>query len=621
MMPHRSRSRQGLILAAWLTGQTACSKPPSGAARPAHAGDREAPRVQSNILRSDYVGSAECQVCHAEIFQGWKDSPMRNMTRHAGRARIQAPFEGAVFRLKNDSVTMQTHDGQKFMRLASQDGGGRLYRITRVIGGRYREDFAGIDVTGAAEPASDPGRGDEMVLPVSFVLSTRSWRYKGYSVMIPERPSLRAGPVWTRTCIGCHNTLPYASLLYDDLYGPGGHYQGSVSDHLLPQSRTWNLVLTNEHALKRAIADEMVFLGSERPNVDQTGLRDFLADAMQVTRQRLQGSHLVELGVGCEACHGGAREHLENSRLPPSFETRSPFLETTPPPGPTAPTRAQWINRTCARCHTVLFSRYPWTWEGGRRSDQTPGGSSTNSGEARDFLLGGCATQMSCTACHDPHTRDHSKRLQQLEGPAGRALCTSCHEGLGSDAAVSAHTHHRPDGAGSSCIGCHMPKKNTGLGYSLTRYHRIGSPTDRARVLGDRPLECALCHLDSSVETLVLAMERWWGKRYDRPALRALYGDDLHMNVLKSTLSRGKAHEQTVAIALLGESRRSSAVPLLVPELSHEFPLVRYFAKHALQTLTQRRLPVDVNQSASSVATQAQDWLTRTLKDAAPVDP
>ena len=47
-----------------------------------------------------------------------------------------------------------------------------------------------------------------------------------------------------------------------------------------------------------------------------------------------------------------------------------------------------------------------------------------------------------------------------------------------------------------------MPQKNLGLGYNLTRYHRIGSPTEKARVEGDRPLECALCHADKTVEEL-----------------------------------------------------------------------------------------------------------------------
>ena len=67
---------------------------------------------------------------------------------------------------------------------------------------------------------------------------------------------------------------------------------------------------------------------------------------------------------------------------------------------------------TCARCHQVLFSRYPYTWEGGRRTDQ-PGGSHITSGEGRDFLLSKCSQGLACTSCHDPHGADQADRGRQ----------------------------------------------------------------------------------------------------------------------------------------------------------------------------------------------------------------
>jgi predicted CXXCH cytochrome family protein len=259
----------------------------------------------------------------------------------------------------------------------------------------------------------------------------------------------------------------------------------------------------------------------------------------------------------------------------------------------------------------VLFSRYPWTWEGCRRGEPHPGGSSTNSGEARDFLLGGCSSEMTCSACHDPHAEDSRERLRELGTVEGTPICVRCHSDLGSDRALAAHTHHRTDGDGSACIACHMPRKNTGLGYELTRYHRIGSPTDGERVLRDRPLECALCHTDVSVDTIVKQMERWWGRRYDPSALRALYGKDLRVNPLDSTLARGKAHEQAAAIGVLGERRVARAVPLLSPHLAHDYPLVRFFAKQALETITGEVLPVDPNLPAAEVTAQWRTWLSK----------
>ncbi len=567
--------------------------------------------VTSNILRQDYAGSAVCQQCHLDIYREWESSPMRHMTRNVGEAHIKAPFDGTTFRLNGDSASVRQKGAQKFVQLRTNRGGVQLYRVTRVIGGRYREDFVGVEVSSAPDPSSDPAHGPEKVLPLSYVFSTQSFRYKGYSVMLPERPGLVAGPVWAESCIGCHNTLPQVSLLYDDLLGPGApSYQGHVGDNLLPASRQSRIVTTEpeeEHSgLHRAIEDELETLGEKTKTLEELPWPALLKQAIEVTRKRLQARQLIEMGVGCEACHGGASAHAEDPRLLPSFGEESPFLQRLTADGQPA-NRAQRINQTCARCHTVLFSRYPWTWEGGRRSDEHPGGSSTNSGEARDFQLGACATQMSCASCHDAHAADPPELLSDLSGEKGNKICIGCHTGLNSSEAVRAHSHHESTGPGSSCIGCHMPKKNMGLDYNLTPYHRIASPDEVSKVLKDRPLECALCHQDKSVESLVATMETWWGKHYDREKLHVLYGKDLGINALEATIVRGKPHEQAVAISLFGEARDTRRLPLLWPQLSHEYPLVRFFAQRAIQNITGLPLNIDPNQSASEISRQVND--------------
>ncbi|HXN31822.1 MAG TPA: cytochrome c3 family protein, partial [Polyangiaceae bacterium] len=212
------------------------------------------------------------------------------------------------------------------------------------------------------------------------------------------------------------------------------------------------------------------------------------------------------------------------------------------------------------------------------------GGSHINSGEARDFLLGGCAAAMSCTTCHDPHGSGDADKLPRLATPAGNATCTTCHTALGDRARLRMHAHHDPDGAGAACVSCHMPRKNMGLNGTLTRYHRIGSPTDPARVLGDRPLECALCHADESVRALVGAMEAWWPVRYPRQRLAELYGG-LDVNAMRATLALGKPHERVVAMATLAETGERDAAPLIEHELSSDYPLVREWAQRALDRL------------------------------------
>jgi len=583
-----------------------------------HAGE-----VRSNLLRGDYAGSAACAGCHERQYAAWLDSPMHRMTRDLQKTQINAPFAGNSFEFRGDSLRLEQTDGQRFMRLhaAGAQQSDTLFRVTKVIGGRYREDFVGVEVDPAAPLAAI--RSDqfaERILPVSYLVFNGEWRYKGYSVMVRERSTLEPGVVWKTGCIFCHNTAPTLSLLLDDVYAEYGErahsYQGSASVEL-PSDKRPHYAVSDERALKRALTAELAYLGKPR-DIDDYGLKRALTASIDGTRDGFDEQHLVELGIGCEACHGGAREHTQNpGGVRPSLSLRSDFLRVTTATG-AEPSHAQDVNRACAKCHTVLFSRYPYTWEG-RTRRHDPGGSTINSGEARDFLLGKCSTQLSCVHCHDPHAEDAKSRLLALEGPEGDALCSSCHQNLRGAEALRAHTHHAPDSVGSRCLNCHMPKKNLGLAYELTRYHRIGSPTDRERVEGDRPLECALCHTDKSVDELVSTMERLWHQRYDRNALHRLYGQDLRVNALEATLRYGKPHEQGTAVAVAGRDRRSDLLPLVTLQLANDYPLVRYFARHAVERITLAPLPIDMNQAGADVLESAQRYLAdQTHRSSAP---
>jgi hypothetical protein len=163
-----------------------------------------------------------------------------------------------------------------------------------------------------------------------------------------------------------------------------------------------------------------------------------------------------------------------------------------------------------------------------------------------------------------------------------------------------------------------MPRKNLGLTYELTRYHRIGSPSDRLRVESDRPLECALCHPGEGAGALVDTIERWWGKRYDRGALTRLYGD-LRTPVLQATVKRGLPHEQATALAVLGEQRVAAAEPLIAGQLVHDYPLVRYFARRALERLGGAPIALDVEQPLPALrAAVVARWPRAALAPARP---
>jgi hypothetical protein len=580
----RSHAALAIALAIGVASGCVRSTAPTVTA-PRSAPPISAPAPASNVLRGDYVGSTECQACHAKEYAAWLTSPMHRMTRNADATDVRAPFDGRTMRFKGDAVSLESRGGARFVRIARDGMAARdaeLYRVTRVIGGRTREDFVGVRVR-----ESDDARAvsEERVLPVSYLIFSGTLRYKGYSVLSHERGSAQSGPVWSETCLFCHNTVPFFSTILGALAGPHAPaYQGEDVDALLPDARRWTWSVADADGLRSAVDAELAHLRAPTASGDTPTL---VRAAITATHDRFGGADLVEVGIGCESCHGGARTHVADPDTPPRFLPYAPFLRvaTTPAKNERA-ARAQAINRVCARCHQVLFSRYPWTWEGGRRQSFDRGGSSMNSGEARDFLLGGCASELACTTCHDPHD---GKPV-----PIGNGVCTSCHGAYATDDRLRAHTHHEPRGAGSACIACHMPRKNIGLDLALTAYHRIGSPTDPERVLRDRPLECALCHADKSVETLVRTMETWWNKAYARDLLVRLYGD-LQAKPLAATLERGKPHEVAVAAAALGETHARDAAPLITLGLANEYPLVRMVSARALDAALGRPCAIDVN--------------------------
>lgn len=527
---------------------------------------------------------------------------MHRMTRDLAKTKIAAPFDGRSLKLGEDVATLETRDGRRFLSL-SHAGAASLFRITKVIGGRYREDFVGEQVEPAHPNAA--ALDAQRVLPLSFLKFDGTLRYKGYSVMVHERNTLEAGLVWQKACILCHNTAPQFVALYDELFGPGAQaYQGSASNEL-PADKAFRYVIDDAAGMRDELTRELHLLGAEGglPN----NPRHALDIAISNTREGFSESALVELGVGCESCHGGARAHALDPRVKASFAVESSFMHVETAQGG-VPTHAQDINRSCAKCHTVLFSQYPFTWEGGERR-HAPGGSTTNSGEARDFLLGHCSAAMDCTTCHDPHGEDQKSQLKELGTTSGNHVCTSCHKDLASPTALKQHSHHAPEGEGSACLNCHMPKKNMGLAYDFNRYHRIGSPTDAERVTGDRPLECALCHAERSVEQIVGTMEKWWGKRYDRAALQRLYGADLRANPVRVTLLAGKPHEQALAADIAVRHDLTGTTDAIVALLNDPYPLVRYFARHSLEQRFGTQIPLDMNLKGPDLVQMAKTWI------------
>jgi hypothetical protein len=389
--------------------------------------------------------------------------------------------------------------------------------------------------------------------------------------MTPERPELRHGARWRTTCIFCHNTVPTLSTLFDELYGDSAPvYQGSVSVEL-PKGRRFEFLVEDRALLNRELEQELLLLGAEAPAASHNPL---LA-AIEATRRRFDNQLDPRHGTGRRGSGRSGGRQSELRALPHGALHALPVYLG----GPSARRRS---------------GRQPHQLRRGAR-----------------FLA---RRLLQPAFVHELPRSPRRRSADQARGARGRerqrALLALPRRARPPGAAERARASPgRLAGPGASCLNCHMPKKNMGLAYGLVRYHRIGSPTDRERVEGDRPLECALCHAEKSVEWTISAMERFWGKRYDRRALRMLYGADLGVGVIAATLSRGKPHERATAIGVAGEHELLPLIPLVVGELDNEYPLVRFFARAALERISGRPLAIDMHAPGAELVRAGKLWM------------
>jgi hypothetical protein len=533
------------------------------AGRPAPVPGSSARNPASNIVRADYAGSKACFACHPKQYAAWSKSPQHLATLPIEAVSEGAPFDGPPLGPAGHGLSFQRQDGVRTFTLPSPSGG-QVYRVTRAISGPRVLNFAGVAL-------GDEG-GVELVAPLGFAPS------EGRFLPLSSAP-LHSGMAdlarieWRQTCVRCHDTVP---LLWLSLPTAPGAVPG-VASSLLP-----------------AIADSAAF------DAAVLGDTQVLHPGKTALWTEFTAKDLIEIGVGCEACHLGSAAHAAQPTLKTGAAPRAPFLNAAAPEP-----KELALNRMCARCHA--------RGEGAQHVGD-PGGaglqlertSRLDADEAHELAEGRCT--VTCVACHAPHGEAPNLGGPQLPSVRGNGVCTACHRELAPAKALGAHTHHAPGGDGSACVACHLPRTAFTQPERLTLRHRMRVPDDEDDVLHERPLTCAMCHPDDSARTLLGAIERFWGKRFDERAVAALY-PNLDAPLLDETVRVGRPYEQTVAAVILGERGRRRAVEPIARLVSSRNMVARRYGLRALEDLFGQSIAIDVNDDAENVAQALQAWL------------
>ncbi len=307
------------------------------------------------------------------------------------------------------------------------------------------------------------------------------------------------------------------------------------------------------------------------------------------------------LGVGCQACHGPASNHLEwtakktdliHAGFAVDLKDKNATVEI----------------ETCARCHARRAPLGDGYTVGNRLMDDYLPSVLTRElyaldGKIKDevFEHGSFAQSkmfdkgVRCSNCHNPHSTE-------LKAP-GNAVCLQCHNTAGKTSVEGVdgkglqaknydsleHTRHTLGQPGSQCVDCHMPGKFY-MGNDFRHDHSFSIPNpERAQKLGT-PDACLTCHQGKAGDKVTAQFKLWnasttpQAPRYDETLWLIRNGQPGAAQALYEQLQRSNlpAIQRATLLAELPLYPSEQALTLATTDLKNPAPQVRENAVRAI---------------------------------------
>ena len=269
-----------------------------------------------------------------------------------------------------------------------------------------------------------------------------------------------------------------------------------------------------------------------------------------------------EINVGCEACHGSGKGHLQwvadgspdgaaNGGFAVNLASGANWLLT---PGAAIATPDSRPNQrqleTCAHCHSRRSDLMDFSADSDfhkvHQLELLEPGLYFPDGQIQDevYVYGSFLQSkmhhagVVCSDCHEPHSG-------QLRAGGGNNTCQQCHsaEQYGPN-----HSRHMPGSAGNDCANCHMPHR-TYMVVDDRRDHSIRIPRPDLTLSHGVPNACNQCHSDQTAQWAVDSLAQWGvTPPQEDPAMLAIsslrQGDVTALNKVKQLVQGGAGHSQ-----------------------------------------------------------------------------
>ncbi len=491
-----------------------------------------------------FTGSTACSECHRQNFDSWHATFHRSMTQVATSETVVAPFNNVRLSARGRDYLLTQEGNFFFVTMPDPD-----WEAGALANG--------VDISKMRPPIAK--------LPI--VMTTGSHHMQSYWVPSNIKNMLRQ--------------VPWIYLISDRRWVP------REDVFIAPPDSPRHFAVWNDNCIVcHAVA----------------GAPNFDLETMSVA------THVAELGISCEACHGPGQNH---KTLHASSVKRP--VQNDPIVHP-AKVDAKISNEICGQCHSyfkppdmLAFTKQGYSYRAGGDLNSThhmisyqesltkldeslapfwkdgtcriSGREYTAQSESACHQSG----QMTCLSCHSMHDSPADDML--AKGMETNQACIQCHTKVADN--IEEHTHHSADSNGSLCYNCHMPHTTFGLLKGI-RSHRVQSPRVVSNAKSDHPNACNLCHLDRTMAWSAEKLTQWYGQ-----PMPELTQDERDVAASLLWLLRGDAVQRAVAAwhmnwkPALEASGNDWQLPFVAQLLSDDYSVVRYLASGALDRYSQ----------------------------------
>jgi hypothetical protein len=246
------------------------------------------------------------------------------MNKLADGESVLGDFSGGSLPYADGEVVFRKREGLFMMEYFRGGKSIRTFKVTRTIGWRYLQEYVGVQVQGP-EALGDALYTEETRLKFGYSLKDKHWLPQSYlDSTSPESEYKEDGGVrydpfdperspFNSRCIHCHNTYPYELRLY-------------TGDRLL--------------GFPPAPVEKVRALLESRPS-----------KLDQFHNPNLPTKTLVSVGISCESCHFGGREHARDVKKEFRFVPTHPSLAGWTPDYTHARKNHAIVNSICRQCH------------------------------------------------------------------------------------------------------------------------------------------------------------------------------------------------------------------------------------------------------------------------------